>query len=73
VRLQALCNTNRSIAVLRQGLCRRSEERWLNVHYKEYKGVSHKFFGMGAAVPKAKDASKLAADNLKKAFQAKRT
>lgn len=41
------------------------------VSYKEYKGVAHEFFGMGAVVPKAKDAEQFAADALKKAFAAK--
>ena len=41
------------------------------VSYKEYKGVTHEFFGMGAVVPKAKDAEQFAADALKKAFKAK--
>jgi len=41
------------------------------VSYKEYKGVTHEFFGMGAVVPKAKEAEQFAADALKKAFKAK--
>ena len=41
------------------------------VAYKEYKGVTHEFFGMGAVVPMAKDAEQFAADALKKAFAAK--
>lgn len=40
----------------------------VKVTYKEYTGVTHEFFGMGAVVPKAKEAEKLAADQLKKAF-----
>ena len=43
----------------------------VSVTYKEYKGVAHEFFGMGAAVPKAKEAEQFAADQLKKAFAAK--
>ncbi|MDB5790498.1 MAG: lipase [Massilia sp.] len=42
------------------------------VSYKEYKGVTHEFFGMGAVVPKAKEAEQFAADALKKAFAAKK-
>lgn len=42
------------------------------VSYKEYKGVTHEFFGMGAVVPKAKEAEQYAADALKKAFAAKK-
>jgi len=41
------------------------------VSYKEYSGVTHEFFGMGAVVAKAKDAEGFAADALKKAFAAK--
>ncbi|WP_211172433.1 alpha/beta hydrolase [Massilia forsythiae] len=44
----------------------------VKVDYKEYSGVTHEFFGMGAVVPKAKDAEQFAADGLKKAFDAKR-
>ena len=42
------------------------------VDYKEYSGVTHEFFGMGAVVPKAKEAEQYAADALKKAFAAKK-
>ena len=38
------------------------------VNMRLYKGVTHEFFGMGAAVPAAKDAVKFAADDLKRAF-----
>ena len=41
------------------------------VSYKEYMGVTHEFFGMGAVVPKAKEAEQVAADALKKAFAKK--
>ncbi|MET0982756.1 MAG: hypothetical protein ABWY02_11690 [Telluria sp.] len=41
------------------------------VSYKEYSGVTHEFFGMGAVVPKAKEAEQFAAEALKKAFAAK--
>ena len=40
----------------------------VKVTYREYDGVTHEFFGMGAVVPKAKEAVKMAADELKKAF-----
>ncbi|WP_426176499.1 alpha/beta hydrolase [Massilia sp. TWR1-2-2] len=43
----------------------------VNVTYKEYTGVAHEFFGMGAVVPKANEAEQFAADQLKKAFAAK--
>ena len=42
------------------------------VSYKLYNGVTHEFFGMGAVVPKAKDAEQFAADALSKAFAAKK-
>ena len=38
------------------------------VRYRLYKGVTHEFFGMGAAVKKAKDAEMFAAEGLKSAF-----
>jgi acetyl esterase len=41
----------------------------VNVTYKEYTGVTHEFFGMGAVVSKAKDAEELAARQLKRAFE----
>lgn len=43
----------------------------VTVSYKEYAGVTHEFFGMGAVVPKAKEAQQFAADALTKAFAAK--
>ena len=42
------------------------------VTYKLYNGVTHEFFGMGAVVPKAKDAEQFAADALTKVFAAKK-
>ena len=42
------------------------------VDYREWTGVTHEFFGMGAVVPKAKEAEQYAADALSKAFAAKR-
>ena len=41
----------------------------VKVDYKLYNGVTHEFFGMGAVVPKAKDAEQYAADALMKAFK----
>ena len=38
------------------------------VQYKNYDGVSHEFFGMGAVVDEAKEANQFAADGLKSAF-----
>ena len=40
----------------------------VKVQYKEYKGMTHEFFGMGAVVPTAKEAEQYAADALKAAF-----
>ena len=41
----------------------------VKVEYKLYTGVAHEFFGMGAVVPKAKDAEQFAANALTKAFK----
>jgi acetyl esterase len=41
----------------------------VKVDYKLYTGVTHEFFGMGAVVPKAKEAEQFAADGLMKAFK----
>ena len=38
------------------------------VRYRNYTGVTHEFFGMGAVVDKAKQAEQFAADGLKTAF-----
>ncbi len=38
------------------------------VAYRNYEGVAHEFFGMGAVVTKAKDAVAFAAENLQSAF-----
>lgn len=40
----------------------------VSVEQKTYAGVTHEFFGMGAAVADAKDAVELATDRLKKSF-----
>lgn len=44
------------------------KEAGVEVDYKLYNGVVHEFYGMATVVPDAKDAQKLAADNIKKAF-----
>jgi acetyl esterase len=49
----------------------RLKKEGVTVSYKEYAGVTHEFFGMGAVVPKAKDAEQFAADALVKAFAGK--
>jgi acetyl esterase len=43
----------------------------IKVSYKELKGLTHEFFGMGAVVPRAKDAEEYTADALEKAFMSK--
>lgn len=45
------------------------KEAGSEVDYKEYEGVTHEFFGMGAVVGDAKDAIGKAASNLKSAFK----
>jgi acetyl esterase len=50
----------------------RLKKEGIRVTYKEYTGVTHEFFGMGAVVPKAKEAEKMATDALKKAFASAR-
>lgn len=49
----------------------RLKKEGVTVSYKEYKGVAHEFFGMGAVVPRAKEAEQYAADALIKAFKPK--
>ncbi|MES2901231.1 MAG: alpha/beta hydrolase [Pseudomonadota bacterium] len=44
----------------------------VKVDYKEYKGMAHEFFGMGAVVPAALDAEQYAAKALKSAFMVKK-
>ena len=44
----------------------------VKVLYKEYSGVTHEFFGMGAVEPKAKQAEDLAAAELRKSFSQQR-
>ncbi len=44
------------------------EAAGITVTYKNYDGVTHEFFGMGAVLNKAKAANALAADGLKAAF-----
>ena len=40
----------------------------VKTRYKNYEGVTHEFFGMGAVVDKAKQAQQFAAEGLKEAF-----
>lgn len=46
----------------------RLEFEGVEVSYKQYDGVTHEFFGMGAVVPAAKEAQAFAIENLKAAF-----
>ena len=48
------------------------EKAGVNVHYKNFEGVTHEFFGMAAVIDKAKEAQKFAAEGLKEAFTAKK-
>ena len=50
----------------------RLQKEGVAVNYKHYAGVTHEFFGMGAVVPKAKEANDFATGELSKAFNAKR-
>ena len=51
-----------------QELAKNLEKAGVKVLSKNYDGVTHEFFGMGAVVAEAKDAEKFAAEGLKKAF-----
>ncbi len=44
----------------------------VEVTVRNYDGVAHEFFGMGAVVDKAKDAVQVAAAGLKREFMQKR-
>lgn len=50
----------------------RLKKEGVSVNYRHFTGVTHEFFGMGAVVPKAKEARQFASDELTKAFNAKR-
>ena len=51
-----------------QTLAKNLEKAGVKVESKNYDGVTHEFFGMGAVIAEAKDAEKFGADGLKKAF-----
>jgi len=51
-----------------QAFAERLQVDGVAVAYKHYTGVTHEFFGMAAVVPKAQDAQRFAAKELKKAF-----
>ncbi|WP_265594131.1 alpha/beta hydrolase [Haloferula sp. BvORR071] len=52
-------------------LAKKLEADGVKVDYKNYEGVTHEFFGMGAVVGAAQDAMDFAAANLKAAFDGK--
>ena len=52
-----------------QQLAEKLKAAGVSVDSKNYDGVTHEFFGMGAVVPEAKDAEKYAADQLKKCLK----
>lgn len=49
-------------------LAQKLKSAGVDVRYKNYDGVTHEFFGMGAVIDKAKDANQYAADGLKGGF-----
>lgn len=51
-----------------EAYARRLEEAGVPVRHRRYDGVIHGFFGMGAVLPKARDAMALAAAELRAAF-----
>ena len=51
-----------------EALAAKLREAGVNVRYRRFDGVTHEFFGMGAAVDKAKTAVQFAAEGLKSAF-----
>lgn len=52
-----------------KGLADKLKEAGVKVEYKEYKGVTHEFFGMAAVVDDAEDAQKFATKEMKKSFK----
>jgi acetyl esterase len=45
------------------------EEAGCSVHYENFVGVTHEFFGMTALLPEAREAVELAAKDLRESFQ----
>lgn len=54
-----------------EALANKLKSDGVEVAYKNYDGVTHEFFGMGAVVDKAKEANAFVCANLKTAFAAK--
>ena len=53
-----------------EALAKKLEAAGVKVDYRNYQGVTHEFFGMGAVLPEARAALGLAATDLKAAFAA---
>jgi acetyl esterase/lipase len=51
-----------------QLLAQRLKDAGVSVDSRNYEGVAHEFFGMGAVLEKARDANQYGADGLKKSF-----
>lgn len=51
-----------------EALAKKLEKDGVKVDYRNYEGVTHEFFGMGAVVDKARDANAHVVSQLKKAF-----
>lgn len=51
-----------------EALAKKLQQDGVPVSYRNYEGVTHEFFGMGAVVDKARQAMAFAAGNLKQAF-----
>lgn len=49
-------------------LAEKLEQSGVKVRYRQYNGVAHEFFGMGAVLKESKDAVAFAAEGLKEAF-----
>ena len=52
-----------------KALAGKLKDAGVKVEYKDYKGVTHEFFGMAAVVDDAKNAQKFAATELKKSLK----
>ncbi len=52
-------------------LADKMKEQRVDVKYKNYRGVTHEFFGMAPVIKQARDAQELAAKNLKKSLKIK--
>ena len=56
-----------------QALAKKLEAAGVQVEAKNYEGVTHEFFGMGAAIPEAREAEKFGAEGLAKSLGAGKT